>query len=174
MLTSTRASHGKRYDMQKITILCIGKLKERFYLDAAAEYAKRLSRYCKLNIVELPEVRLPDRPSSKEIEAALMREAVSIRERIPTPSTVTALCIEGQMRTSEELAHWMAEQFNSGAGHLTFLIGGSHGLDAALKAESRITLSMSPMTFPHHLARIMLLEQLYRAYQIQTGTRYHK
>ena len=121
--------------MQKVTVLCVGKLKERFYMDAAAEYAKRLSRFCQLEIVELPEERLPD---------------------------------------SEELAQRMARWANQGEGRLVFLIGGSFGLHPSVKALSSLRLSMSPMTFPHHLARVMLLEQIYRAYQINAGSRYHK
>ena len=138
--------------MQKVTILCVGKLKEKFYIDAAAEYVKRLSRFCKLELVELPEERLPEDPG-----AALI-----------------ALCVEGEPRSSEALARQMAAWASQGVGHLVFLIGGSFGLHPSIKAEARLRLSMSPMTFPHHLARVMVLEQIYRAYQINAGTKYHK
>ena len=160
--------------MQKVTVLCVGKLKDRFYMDAAAEYAKRLSRFCQLEIVELPEERLPDNPSQAQIDAALSREGEAIRARIPAGAAVTALCVEGQPCSSEELAQRMARWANQGEGRLVFLIGGSFGLHPSVKALSSLRLSMSPMTFPHHLARVMLLEQIYRAYQINAGSRYHK
>ena len=160
--------------MQKVTILWVGKLKERFYQDAAAEYAKRLGRHCRLELVELPEQRLPDAPSQGEIDAALAREAAAIRERLPKAGALVALCVEGQLLSSEALSRRLRDFALGGKSQLTFLIGGSFGLDAALKAQADLRLSMSPMTFPHHLARVMLLEQLYRAFQIQEGTRYHK
>ncbi len=160
--------------MQKITLLCVGKLKEKFYADAAAEYVKRLSRYCRLTIAELPEERLPEDPSPAQIEAALWKEAEAIRGKLPPSSSLIALCVEGRMRSSEELAQLIAAWSNRGEKQLVFLIGGSHGLHGSIKAEAWVQLSMSPMTFPHHLARVMLLEQIYRAYQINGGTRYHK
>ncbi len=160
--------------MQKVTILCVGKLKEKFYLDAAAEYAKRLSRYCTLQLLELPECRLPEEPSPAEVQRALEAEAAAIREKLPRGGAVIALCIEGKPCSSVELSRRMADLAISGASQLTFLIGGSFGLSEALKKQADWRLSMSPMTFPHHLARIMLLEQIYRAYQIQQGTKYHK
>ncbi len=160
--------------MQKVTILCVGKLKERFYTDAAAEYVKRLSRFCRLEITELPEERLPDAPSPAQIESALSREAESIRAKLPSSALVIALCVEGSLRSSEELARMMADSAGRGISHVVFLIGGSFGLHPSAKALASVRLSMSPMTFPHHLARVMLLEQIYRAYQINSGTRYHK
>ena len=160
--------------MQRVTILCVGKLKEKFYIDAAAEYVKRLQRYCKLDIVELPEYRLPEDPSPAEIQKALQAEGAAIRERLPKGGAVIALCIEGKTCSSVELSHRMEELAVAGKTQLTFLIGGSVGLDESLKRQADWRLSMSPMTFPHHMARIMLLEQLYRAYQIAAGTKYHK
>ncbi len=160
--------------MQKVTVLCVGKLKEKFYADAAAEYAKRLSRYCKLDIVELPEERLPDSPSPAQIDAALAREAEAIRAKLPPSASLIALCVEGRMRSSEELARLMTTWANRGEKQLVFLIGGSFGLHPSIKSQAWAQLSMSPMTFPHHLARVMLLEQIYRAYQINAGTKYHK
>jgi len=154
-------------------ILCVGKLKEKFYTEAAAEYAKRLSRYCKLELIELPEQRLPENPSQSEITRALSKEAELIRGKLPSGGMTAALCIEGELRTSEEFAHLLGEAAGRGKS-LVFLIGGSYGLDEGLKKEARERLSMSPMTFPHHLARVMLLEQLYRGYQIQEGGKYHK
>lgn len=160
--------------MQKITVLCVGKLKERFYQEAAAEYVKRLGRHCKLDVVELPESRLPEDPSPREIQRALAAEAAAIREKLPRGGAVIALCIEGKPCSSVELSRRMQELAVSGKSQLTFLIGGSVGLSEDLKRQADWRLSMSPMTFPHHLARIMLLEQIYRACQIATGTKYHK
>ena len=160
--------------MQKVTILCTGKLKEKFYLDAVAEYVKRLSRFCKLEIVELPEERLPEDPSPAQIEAALSKEADAVRAKLPNGCLVIAMCVEGRERSSEELAQLVGTWEQSSAKHLVFLIGGSYGLHPSIKAEAQVKLSMSPMTFPHHLLRVMLLEQIYRAYQINAGSRYHK
>ena len=160
--------------MQRVTVLCVGKLKEKFYLEAAAEYVKRLQRFCKLELVELPESRLPESPSPAEVQRALAAEAVAIRERLPKGGAVIALCIEGKPCSSVELSRRMEELDVAGKTQLTFLIGGSVGLDESLKQQADWRLSMSPMTFPHHLARIMLLEQIYRAYQISAGTKYHK
>ena len=160
--------------MQRITLLCVGKLKEKFYADAAAEYQKRLSRYCKLDIIELPEERLPEDPAPAQIEAALAREAEALRGKLPPGAVLAALCVEGRERSSEELAELMARWAGRGESRVAFLIGGSHGLHASVKREAAERLSMSPMTFPHHLARVMLLEQIYRAFQINGGTRYHK
>lgn len=160
--------------MQRVTVLCVGNLKEKFYLEAAAEYVKRLQRFCKLELVELPESRLPESPSPAEVQRALAAEAVAIRERLPKGGAVIALCIEGKPCSSVELSRRMEELAVAGKTQLTFLIGGSVGLDESLKQQADWQLSMSPMTFPHHLARIMLLEQIYRAYQISAGTKYHK
>ncbi|MDE6881224.1 MAG: 23S rRNA (pseudouridine(1915)-N(3))-methyltransferase RlmH [Oscillospiraceae bacterium] len=158
--------------MRRVSVLCVGKLKERFYAEAVSEYAKRLGRYCKLDLVELAEQRLPESPTPAEVERALAREAEAIRERIPSGAWVIALCIEGKLYASEELSGlletWGRER------RLVFLIGGSFGLHPSLKAQAHTRLSMSPMTFPHHLARVMLLEQLYRGFQIQEGGKYHK
>ena len=160
--------------MQRVTVLCVGKLKEKFYLEAAAEYVKRLQRFCKLELVELPESRLPESPSPAEVQRALAAEAAAIRERLPRGGAIIALCIEGKPCSSVELSRRMEELAVAGKTQLTFLIGGSVGLDESLKQQADWQLSMSPMTSPHHLARIMLLEQIYRAYQISAGTKYHK
>lgn len=160
--------------MQKVSIICVGKLKEKFYTEAAAEYVKRLQRHCKLEIIELPESRLSDTPSPAEIKKALAAEGTAIRERLPKGGAVIAMCIEGKTCSSEELSRRMTDFAVAGKTQLTFLIGGSVGLDEELKKQADWRLSMSPMTFPHHMARIMLLEQIYRAYQIEQGTKYHK
>ena len=160
--------------MLSVVLVCVGKLKEQFYADAAAEYAKRLSAYCKLDIVELPEQKLPKKPTPGQIEAALDKEGSAIRAKIPPSSRVVALCVEGRLRSSEELPRMFPNTGYSKDKHLVFLIGGSYGLHPSIKAEAQMQLSMSPMTFPHHLARVMLLEQIYRAFKIQEGSDYHK
>lgn len=160
--------------MRRVTLICVGKLKEKFYAEAAAEYVKRLGRYCKLTVVELPEERLPENPSQAQIDGALEREAAAIRGRLPSAARLIALCVEGRERSSEDLARLMETWAGQGESQLVFLIGGSFGLHESVKAQAAEKLSMSPMTFPHHLARVMLLEQIYRAYQIAAGTRYHK
>ena len=160
--------------MQKVSIICVGKLKEKFYADAVAEYTKRLGRFCKLEIIELTEERLPEDPSPAQIGAALAKEADAIRGKLPSSAYVIAMCVEGKTRSSEELARLMADSAGRGESHLAFLIGGSFGLHPSVKELAAVKLSMSPMTFPHHLARVMLLEQIYRAYQINVGSKYHK
>ena len=160
--------------MQKVSIICVGKMKEKFYIEAAAEYVKRLSRFCKLEITELPEDRLPEDPSKAQIEAALAKESEAIRAKLPSGAMIVAMCVEGKTRSSEELAALMEQSANQGGSHVVFLIGGSFGLHPSVKALAAVKLSMSPMTFPHHLARVMLLEQIYRAYQINAGSKYHK
>ena len=160
--------------MLSVHLICVGKLKEKFYLEACAEYMKRLSPYCKLTLTELPEVKLPQNPSLGEIAAALDKEGAAIRAKIPPNSSVVALCVEGKMRSSEELASLVRTWEQNAAKHLVFVIGGSYGLHPSVKAEAWVQLSMSPMTFPHHLARVMVLEQIYRACQIAAGTKYHK
>ena len=160
--------------MQKVSIICVGKMKEKFYIDAAAEYVKRLSRFCKLEITELPEDRLPDDPSQAQIDAALAKEADAIRAKLPPSAYIIAMCVEGKTRSSEELASLMAQSANQGESHLVFLIGGSFGLHPSVKALAAVKLSMSPMTFPHHLARVTVLEQIYRAFKINEGSSYHK
>lgn len=160
--------------MVRVTLICVGKLKERFYLDAAREYEKRLSALCQFELVELPESRLPDNPSAAEIDAALDREARLILDRIPKGSALVPLCIEGKALSSPDLAAAMERWAVQGGSRITFVIGGSFGLHQRVKQAGCFRLSMSPMTFPHHLARVMVLEQIYRAFQIQNGSKYHK
>ncbi len=157
-----------------ITIICVGKLKERFYLDAAQEYQKRLAGYCRLQLLELPEVRLPDQPTQGEISAALAKERDAVLSRLPKNAKIIALCIEGKELSSPKLAEQIRQWTVGGSSHLVFFIGGSYGLHPDLKQLAHFRLSMSPMTFPHHLARVMLLEQIYRAFKINEGSRYHK
>lgn len=160
--------------MFNITLIAMGKLKEKFYLSAAAEYEKRLKGYCQFNLIELPEVRLPDNPSPAEISAALEKEADTIAEKIPKGAWFCTLTPEGKTLSSEDLAKKMQNVKLSGKNSICFLIGSSFGMAPRLKEIADFRLSMSPMTFPHHLARIMVLEQVYRAETIQAGSKYHK
>ena len=160
--------------MLDVHILCVGKLKEKFYTEAAAEYVKRLGGYCRLTLTELPEERLPKSPSRAQIDAALEKEAAAVAARLPKGAAVVALCVEGEPLSSEQLAARLEQWTASGTNTLVFLIGSSYGMHPSLKAQARLRLSMSPMTFPHHLARVLLLEQLYRCFKIGEGSGYHK
>lgn len=160
--------------MFEITLIAMGKLKEKFYLSAAAEYEKRLKGYCRFHLIELPEVRLPDNPSSAEISAALEKEADMITDKIPKGAWLCTFTPEGKMLSSEALAEKMKQVKISGKNSVCFLIGSSFGMAQRLKDMADFRLSMSPMTFPHHLARVMVLEQLYRCEAIQAGSKYHK
>ena len=157
-----------------IHIICVGKLKEKFYIDGAAEYVKRLGGYCKLQLTELPEERLPQNPSRAQIDAALEKEAAAVTAKLPKGVAVVALCVEGELLSSEKLAARLEKWTGSGTNTLVFLIGSSYGMHPSLKEKANLRLSMSPMTFPHHLARVMLLEQVYRAFKIREGSSYHK
>lgn len=160
--------------MLSVKIICVGKLKEKFYIQAAEEYLKRLGGYCRVELAELPEAKLPQEPSPAQISAALKKEAESIEAAIPRGAWVVAMCVEGDMLSSEQLAGRVARLAVEGQGKLCFIIGGSEGMAESVKARAQLKLSMSRMTFPHHLARVMLLEQLYRAFKINEGSRYHK
>ena len=160
--------------MFDITLITMGKLKEKFYISAAQEYAKRLSGYCHFTLVELPESRLPENPSPAEIAAGLEKEAEVILARIPKSSWFCVFTPEGKELSSEKFAEKMKEVKLSGKSSAIFLIGSSFGMAARVKERADFRLSMGPMTFPHHLARIMVLEQLYRAEAIQAGSKYHK
>lgn len=160
--------------MLSVRVICVGKLGEKFWKQACDEYIKRLSGYCKPEVIELPEQKLPDTPSAGQIQNALEKEAKLIREKIPQGAAVIAMCVEGKTMSSEQLAQTIGNLTVSGTSKLAVLIGGSCGLDEGLKREAKIRLSMSPMTFPHHLARVMVLEQIYRALNIQGGGKYHK
>ena len=160
--------------MFSITVLAVGKLKEKFYLSACEEYRKRLAGYCRFEIVELPECRLPDNPAPAEIAAGLRKEAEAIFARIPRGAWVCALTPEGKLKRSEELAEILRDVKLSGKSAACLILGSSFGMDDSVKKAADLRLSMSPMTFPHHLARVMVLEQLYRAEAIQAGSKYHK
>ena len=160
--------------MLNVKLICVGKMREKFYIDAFAEYAKRLQAYCRLELLEIAEQRLGDRPSEKEIAAALEREGQEILKAVPPDAYLTALCVEGKQMPSEGMAELTAARENSGRPKLCFVIGGSYGLSPSVKARADRKLSMSQMTFPHHLARVMLAEQLYRGFKINEGSMYHK
>ncbi|MBO5952582.1 MAG: 23S rRNA (pseudouridine(1915)-N(3))-methyltransferase RlmH [Oscillospiraceae bacterium] len=160
--------------MFDITLIAIGKLKEKFYLSAASEYEKRLSGYCRFQILELPESRLPEDPSSSEIAAGLEKEADLILSKIPKGAWFCVLTPEGKELSSNALADTIHHVKLSGKSSACFLIGSSFGISPRIKAKADFRLSMGPMTFPHHLARIMVLEQLYRSEAIQAGSKYHK
>lgn len=160
--------------MLQIKLICVGRLRERFYIDAFQEYAKRLSGYCRLETAELQEARLPDAPSPAQIAAALDREAEDIFRALPKDAFTVALCVEGREISSEELSALLLERENSGRSRLCFVIGGSFGLAQRVKDAAQLRLSLSRMTFPHHLARVILAEQLYRGFKIKEGSRYHK
>ena len=160
--------------MFDITLITVGKLKEKFYLNAASEYEKRLKGYCNFHMVELPEVKLPDSPSPSEISAGLEKEADAIMSKIPKSAWFCVLTPEGNLLSSEILAQKLKDVKLSGKSSACFLIGSSFGMAQRIKDMADFKLSMSPMTFPHHLARIMVLEQIYRAESIQAGTKYHK
>ncbi len=160
--------------MFEITLIAMGKLKEKFYLSAASEYEKRLKGYCRFQILELPEFRLPENPSPAEISAGLEKEADLILSKIPKGAWLCVLTPEGKVISSEALAEKVKEVKLSGKSSACFLIGSSFGMSPRVKSAADFRLSMGPMTFPHHLARIMVLEQLYRAEAIQAGSKYHK
>ena len=160
--------------MFEITLITMGKLKEKFYLSAAEEYKKRLMGYCQFQIIELPEVRLPENPTQSEITGGLEKEADTILAKIPKGSWFCVLTPEGKMLSSESMADKLKSVKLSGKSSACFLIGSSFGIAERIKKMADFSLSMSPMTFPHHLARVMVLEQLYRAEAIQAGSKYHK
>lgn len=160
--------------MFNITLITVGKLKEPFYLSAAQEYEKRLRGFCGFKMIELPEVRLSDSPSATEIANALDKEAELITQKIPKGAWFCVFTPEGKLLSSVDLADKLKHVKLSGKSCACFLIGSSFGMSERIKQMADFRLSMSPMTFPHHLSRIMVLEQLYRAETIQAGTKYHK
>lgn len=158
--------------MITINLIVVGTLKEKYLLDAQAEYLKRLSAFCKFNLIELSEHKLPQKPSQADIDKAIHTEGEAILRK--TKGYVIALCIEGKQISSEQLAEKISEISTQGESQISLIIGGSYGLSDSVKNSSNMRLSMSKMTFPHQLARIMLEEQVYRAFSIQANTKYHK
>jgi 23S rRNA (pseudouridine1915-N3)-methyltransferase len=157
-----------------VTIIAVGRLKDKFYEDAAAEYLKRLGAYAKVTVTEVRAADLPEDPSPAQVRLALEKEGESILKKLPAGALAVAMCIEGRQYSSEELAEFLSAAAVRGEGHIAFIIGGSYGLSPEVKAAARERMSMSKMTFPHRLARVMLLEQLYRAFRIGRGEKYHK
>ena len=155
------------------TILCVGKLKEKYWRDAAGEYEKRLTRLTRLEIVERPDLPEPQNASDADRDKIKKREGEAILSRLKPDDDVVALCIEAPEWSSERLSAFLSSQ-DQGGRRTVFVIGGSLGLSDAVVARANAKLSMSPMTFPHQLARVMLLEQLYRARKILAGEKYHK
>lgn len=158
----------------KITILTVGKIKEKFFIDAIKEYSKRLSKYCSLEIVEVADEKTPDGASAALEEQIREKEGERLLAKIKENSYVITLEIEGKMLDSVELSHMLQEKMVQGESHLTFIIGGSLGLSGAVRKRSDIALSFSKMTFPHQLMRVILLEQIYRSFRIMKGEPYHK
>ena len=160
--------------MMNINFIVIGKLKEKYMKDFSAEYEKRLSGYCKLTVTELEPVKLSDNPSEQEIKNALTKETQMIKAKILKNSFVFSMCIEGKQMSSEELSKKLEDIALTGKNNITFIIGSSFGLSDEIKQMSDYKFSMSKMTFPHKLARIMLIEQVYRALSITNNAKYHK
>lgn len=159
--------------MININLICIGNLKEQYLRDACAEYIKRLGTFCKITVTELSPCKLSDNPSSAEIESALRDEGKRILEKTSN-EYVIAMCIEGKQMSSEDLSEKISDISVNKSGKIDFIIGGSYGLSDEVKSRADFRLSMSKMTFPHQLARVMLLEQIYRQFMISGGGKYHK
>lgn len=157
-----------------VTVIALGKLKEKYLRDAISEYTKRIASYGKIDVIELNPVKLSDNPSPKEINNALSKEAEDIKRKIPNNSYVFALCIEGKVKSSEDFAKTISDVALMGKSNIVFIIGSSFGLAQEIKSLADFKLSFSPMTFPHQLMRVMLLEQIYRAFQINNNGKYHK
>ncbi len=159
--------------MVKIEILCIGKLKEKHLNQACDEYIKRLTPFCRIKITQIPEYRC-DGANPSQIKKIIQEEGNRILKKLNKTSFKIALCIEGELMSSEELAKKSQKLLTGGISNITLIIGGSHGLSQKVKQASNFKLSMSPLTFPHQLARVILLEQIYRAFTIQSRKTYHK
>lgn len=160
--------------MQTVNIICIGKIKEKYFTDAISEYAKRLKSFCKFNIIELDEEKLPSNPSDAQINNTIKAEGERILSKLSKNSFVVPMCIEGKMLSSTDLAQKISDVALMGKSTIDFIIGGSWGLSDAVKSKADLKLSMSKMTFPHQMARVILCEQIYRAFEIQTNGKYHK
>jgi len=158
----------------KITLIAVGKIKEKYFADAIAEYSKRLSRYCKLNIVEVSDEKTPDSCSENEKNIILKKESERILKNIPDDAYVITLEINGKMLSSEQFAEQIESLGVGGKSHIVFIIGGSLGLHADVSSQANCKMSFGQMTFPHQMMRVILLEQIYRAYRIINGEPYHK
>lgn len=165
---------NKLEEIMKITIIAVGKLKEKYWKQAIAEYEKRLSAYTKIDIIEVPDEKAPETMSDKEIEQVKEKEGQRILAKVKPQSTVITLEIKGKMLSSEGLAKELDQRMTQGASDFTFIIGGSNGLHQDVMKRSNFALSFSKMTFPHQMMRVVLLEQVYRAFKINRGEAYHK
>lgn len=168
------ASTASSTDAMNIDILCVGRIKERYLSDAIAEYSKRLTRYCRINIIEVADEKTPDNASEAVERQIRAREGERLAKHIKPGAFVIALAIDGQQVPSEGLAERLSSLGLRGTSHIQFVIGGSIGLDDAVLARADWRLSFSKMTFPHQLMRVILLEQIYRAFKINAGEPYHK
>ncbi len=161
--------------MLRINIICIGKIKEKYFTDAIGEYAKRLGAFCKFSIIELAEERVKSNtPNAAQIDEVINAEGKRILQKISPSDYVAAMCIEGKLLSSEELAQTLNNVAVVGKSTVDFIIGGSYGLSQEVKNRADMRLSMSRMTFPHQLARVILSEQIYRSFEISTNGKYHK
>ncbi len=160
--------------MVSVTLIAVGKIKEKYLREALDEYAKRLSAYCKFEVVEVKDEKTPDSPSTREKQLVLEREGERISAKIPQGAAVISLCVEGKQMTSKRFAELISSYSIRGISKIAFIIGGSFGLDEKIKALSDVRLSFSEMTFPHMLMRVILAEQLYRGFTITEGKTYHK
>lgn len=160
--------------MIKVNVIAVGKLKEKYLRDACAEYVKRLGAFSKVNIVEINEERCSDNPSDNEIEQVKIKEGERIIAKIPKGSYVIPMCIEGQQMSSEDFSKKLENVSVSGFGEVTFIIGGSFGLSDDVKSLGKLKLSFGKLTLPHQLMRVVLLEQVYRAFSISSNSKYHK
>ena len=160
--------------MTTVNLIYVGYIRENYLLAAAAEYEKRLSAYCRLVCTELKEEKLPDEPSQAQIDAAIKKEGERILAVLPQKSKKIALCVEGKQISYEEFSSLLKTAENSGFSQISFIIGGAFGLSEEVKKVCDFRLSLSKMTFTHRIARILLLEQIYRAENIAAGGKYHK
>ncbi|MEW6663376.1 MAG: 23S rRNA (pseudouridine(1915)-N(3))-methyltransferase RlmH [Bacillota bacterium] len=158
----------------QIRLIAVGKLKETFYKAGVAEYLKRLSSYVRVEISEIPDQPAPDNLAPAQVEVVKEKEGQRLMAKVKEGSFLVALAMDGKMLSSEELAAWLEQKALSGQSDITFIIGGSHGLSLQVLDQAKFRLSLSPMTFPHQMARLILLEQLYRAFKISRNEPYHK
>lgn len=160
--------------MYHITLIAVGKCKEAYLRQACQEYITRLTPYCKFELIEVEEYKLPSSPTPSQIEKGIEEEGQRVLSKLPQSAKMVAMCIEGKSMSSPGLSRYITEAGTSGTGRLAFVIGGSYGLSQKIKEQAALCLSVSPMTFPHQLFRVMLLEQIYRAFQIAADGKYHK
>lgn len=158
----------------KVTVICVGKLKEKYLKDAIAEYSKRLQRFCDFNFIEVADEKIPDNASFSDEEKIKKTEGERIKKHLSSNEYIYALCVEGKQLSSEKFAKSISAAMNMGNSKITFVIGGSLGLDDEIKSMSDFKLSFSEMTFPHQLMRVILSEQIYRCFKINSNEKYHK